>query len=47
MEFETNQKKPIALIMQNEDHHWIKASSAADLLPYSFSKQSLDGPGKK
>ncbi|QOI97331.1 MAG: cytidine deaminase [Flammeovirgaceae bacterium] len=47
LEFETNQKKPITLIMQNEDHHWIKASSAADLLPYSFSKQNLDSHGKK
>lgn len=47
LEFETNQKKPITLIMQNEDHQWIQAASAADLLPYSFSKQNLDNPGKK
>lgn len=47
LEFETNQKKPIALIMQNENHHWIKASSASDLLPHSFSKQNLDSHGKK
>lgn len=47
LEFEINQKKPIELIMQTEDHQWIKAASAAALLPYSFSKQNLDGQGKK
>lgn len=47
LEFEANQKKPIVLIMQNENHHWIRASSALDLLPHSFSKQNLDGHSKK
>lgn len=47
LEFETNQKKPITLIMQNENNQWIQAASAADLLPYSFSKQNLDSHSKK
>jgi cytidine deaminase len=47
LEFETNQKKPIVVIMQNEDHHWLKAPSAADLLPHSFTRKDLDGMHKK
>jgi cytidine deaminase len=47
LEFEINQKKAIELIMQNENQYWIKASSASDLLPYSFTKQNLESHGKK
>ncbi|MGC1244287.1 MAG: cytidine deaminase [Chryseosolibacter sp.] len=42
LEFEMRQEKPFEVIMQNEDHKWVKASSARSLLPFSFTKASLD-----
>ena len=42
LEFETNQKKPIQIVMQGEKNNWITAASAASLLPYSFTKDNLD-----
>lgn len=42
LEFETNQKKPIEVILQAENHHWVKAPAAASLLPFSFTKNNLD-----
>jgi cytidine deaminase len=42
VEFEIRQNKPIELIMLGPDKKWIKAPSAALLLPVSFSKESLD-----
>ena len=43
LEFEDRQHKPIEVIMMGPDKKWIKAASAAMLLPFSFSKESLDG----
>lgn len=42
LEFETNQKKPIEVVMQGDNHIWIKAPSAGSLLPFSFTKDNLD-----
>lgn len=42
LEFEKNQKKPIEIVMQGDDHVWIKAPSATSLLPFSFTKDNLD-----
>ncbi len=43
LEFEERQHKPIELIMLGPDKKWIKAPSAAVLLPFSFSKDALEG----
>jgi hypothetical protein len=42
LEMEIRQEKPFEVIMQNEDHKWVKASSAQSLLPFSFTKLSLE-----
>lgn len=42
VEFETRQHRPIEVIMLGPDKRWIKAPSAASLLPFSFTKESLD-----
>lgn len=42
LEFEERQGKPIEIIMMSQDHHWVKAPSAASLLPFSFTGASLD-----
>lgn len=42
VEFEANQKKPIEVVMQGDNNVWIKAPSAASLLPFCFTKDSLD-----
>jgi cytidine deaminase len=42
LEFEGNQKKPIEILMQTEDHRWVKVSSSVVLLPYAFSRHALD-----
>ena len=42
VEFELRQGKPFSVVMLNEQHQWIKASSAQSLLPFSFTKSSLD-----
>jgi cytidine deaminase len=47
LEFETNQGKPFEVIMQDSDHQWIKAGSAAVLLPFSYTKENLDHLTKK
>lgn len=41
LEFEQRQGEPFEVIMQSKDHLWIKAGSAASLLPFSFSNESL------
>lgn len=41
LEFEQRQTDPIEIIMQSEDHQWVKAPSAASLLPFCFSNASL------
>jgi len=42
VEFESRQNRPIELVMLGPDMKWIKAPSAASILPLSFSKESLD-----
>ena len=43
VEYEARQHKAIEVIMLGPDKRWIKAPSAASLLPFSFTKESLDG----
>lgn len=47
LEFETNQKKPLAIVMQASDNSWVIAPSAASLLPFSFTKDNLEAHPKK
>ena len=47
LEFEANQGKPFEIVMQNNDHHWIKASSASVLLPFSYTKENMEHITKK
>jgi cytidine deaminase len=47
LEFEQRQDKHIEIIMQNMDHHWVKAPSAESLLPFCFTKASLEQTEKK
>lgn len=47
LEFETRQEKPIEVIMQSEEHQWVKAASAAALLPFCFNKDNLEHGEKK
>jgi cytidine deaminase len=47
LEFEVRQEKPFEVIMLNQDHQWVKAPSAESLLPFSFTKASLDHHEKK
>jgi cytidine deaminase len=42
VEFEARQSKSIELIMLGQDQKWIKTPSASALLPFSFTKESLD-----
>jgi cytidine deaminase len=42
LEFETNQKSPMEVVMQGDEHVWIKAPSAASLLPFCFTREHLD-----
>jgi len=41
LEFEQRQDKVFEVIMQTQDHQWVKADSAESLLPFSFSKKSM------
>jgi cytidine deaminase len=41
LEFEINQGKPFEVIMQDQHTHWVKAPSAASLLPFSFTPDNL------
>ena len=47
LEFEVRQEKPFEIIMQSQDHKWVKAPSAESLLPFSFTKVSLEHHEKK
>jgi cytidine deaminase len=47
LEQEAHQHKPIEVVMYDPDHHWIKAPSAASLLPFAFTKDSLEHGEKK
>jgi len=41
LEYEQRQGKPFEVIMQSQDRHWVKTSSAETLLPFCFSNESL------
>ena len=41
LEYEQRQGKPFEVIMQNQDRHWVKTTSAETLLPFCFSNESL------
>ena len=41
LEFEQRQGLPFEIIMQSQEHQWIKAASAVSLLPFCFSNESL------
>jgi len=41
-EFEERQHKPFEIIMHHTENQWIKCPSANSLLPFLFTKQSLD-----
>jgi cytidine deaminase len=41
LEFEQRQSQPFQVIMQSQDRQWVKAPSAASLLPFCFSNASL------
>lgn len=47
LEFEVRQEKPFEVIMQNEQHKWVKAPSAESLLPFSFTREGLEHHEKK
>lgn len=47
LEFEQRQDSLMEVIMQNTDHRWVKASSAESLLPFCFTKASLEHHDKK
>lgn len=47
LEFEIKQETPIEVIMQSQEHQWVKAPSVASLLPFSFTKASLDHHEKR
>jgi cytidine deaminase len=47
LEFEHRQEKPIQIVMQNQENKWVVAPSAESLLPFSFSKASLEHHDKK
>src|SRR5688500_1619777 len=42
LEFEIRQNKPFEVLMLNQEHQWVKASSATSLLPFCFTGASLD-----
>jgi cytidine deaminase len=42
VEFEQRQHTPFEVIMMNQNHKWVKASSAISLLPFCFTNESLD-----
>ena len=47
LEFEVRQGKPFQVIMQNQKHQWVKTPSAESLLPFSFTKASLEHHERK
>ena len=41
LEFEQRQGQPFEVVMQGQDGRWVRAVSAASLLPFCFSNESL------
>ncbi len=46
LEFESNQKKSFEVVMQGNDHKWIKLPSAQALLPFAFLPHHVEGSKK-
>ncbi len=46
LEFESNQKKNFEVVMQTNDHKWIKFPSAQALLPYAFLPHNVEASRK-
>ncbi|MDQ2656052.1 MAG: cytidine deaminase [Bacteroidota bacterium] len=47
LEIEIKQDRTLAVIMQSQDHKWVESPSAQALLPFSFTRASLESPDKK
>ena len=47
LEIEIKQKRTLEVIMQSQDHKWVKSPSAQALLPFSFTRTNLDHAEKK
>jgi cytidine deaminase len=47
LEYEQRQDKPIQVVMQSQEHRWVLAPSCESLLPFSFTKASLEHHEKK
>lgn len=47
VESEFRQEFPFKIVMQNHNHQWVIAESAASLLPFAFTKENLEHGGKK
>jgi len=47
LETEIKQGKHIEVVMQSDEHQWVKAPSAASLLPFCFSRTTLEHHDKK
>lgn len=47
LEFEINQGQPYEVVMQNNNHKWLKVRSAGDLLPFSYTPFNLEHLTKK
>lgn len=47
LEIEIKQKRTLEVIMQSQDHKWVKSPSAQALLPFSFTRANLDHAEKK
>lgn len=41
LEFEQRQHQPFEVVMLNQQHEWVKATSAKSLLPFCFTNESL------
>jgi cytidine deaminase len=41
LEYETRQSDPFEIVMLNEDHVWVTATSARALLPFCFTGKNL------
>jgi cytidine deaminase len=47
LEYEQRQEKKILVVMQSQEHRWVLAPSCESLLPFSFTKASLEHHEKK
>jgi cytidine deaminase len=47
LEYEQRQENKIPVVMQSQEHRWVLAPSCESLLPFSFTKASLEHHEKK